>query len=157
MNRTENKPLNSATAGVWRLHDWERPYTKIDSDETLERLIRELPESGATPNRIADLESPSGHKLSIGIASRKDGNNPSLSQPLACVQITGASLDPPYLIPIGDASLNLENGGVAVFFYDGSWTEVLQRNCVPIDVAIRIALHFYRTEAVPDWIAWEEA
>jgi hypothetical protein len=155
MNRTERKAIESTTSGVWRLHDWELPFIQIDSPESLAHILRELPESGSTPNRIVELESPKGEKLSIGLAGAGDRDNPSLTQALACVQYTNAALDPPYLVPIGDAKLNLENG-VVVFRYEGSWTEILKRNCVPIDDAIRIAQHFYRHETLPQWIAWEE-
>ena len=157
MNRIESKPTNNSATNVWQLHDWERQFGPIDSQEALERMIRELPESGSPPNRIVDLESPNGDKLSFGIAGPNDGDNRTLTQALACVQFTNASLDPPYLIPVGDASLNYENGGVLVFHYDGSWTEILRRNCVPLEAMIRIAQHFYQNGTLPTWIAWEEA
>jgi hypothetical protein len=156
MNRGNLHPLSKTTPGTWRLHDGERPLFQVDSPEELERLVQELPETGSTPNRIVELESPQGERLSIGVAGPKDGDNPGLLQPFICLQLTNANLDRPYLIPISDSSLNLENGGVIVFRYEGTWTEILKRNCVPMDVAIRIAQHYYRTGILPQWIGWEE-
>jgi Immunity protein Imm1 len=155
MSRIDGKPVTTPTSGAWNLYDSERPCETISSGDVLKRLIETLPTSGTTPNRIVGLEAPNGDNLSIGIAS-SSADNPSLMEPLAYIQYTNASLDPPYLVPVGDAALSFENGGVVVFRYEGSWTEILKRNCVPIDMMLRIALHFYRKGSLPEWIAWEE-
>jgi Immunity protein Imm1 len=156
MSRVENSRIAVNTPGPWKLFDWERPLAIIDSEETLALAINSLADDVETPNRIVDLESPSGDKLSIGIAGPKDGDNTTLTQSVACVNFTDASLDPPYLTVVGDAKLSYENGGVVVFRYEGQWTEILRRNCVPLDVMLRIAQHFYATGTLPEWIAWEE-
>lgn len=155
MSRMETKSIGP-TSGAWQLHDGERPLERVESEQELARLIRDLPISGTTPNRIVDLESPSGNTLSLGIAGINDPDNPGLREPIACVHFTQASLDPPYLTPVGDASLTYEDGGVIVFRYEGSWTEILRRNCVPVEAMIRIAEHFFRHGILPDWVSWEE-
>src|SRR4051812_6834435 len=108
MNRTEPK----SPAKTWMLHDSERPLERVDSSEDLERMVRDLPNSGTTPNRIVELESPEGDRLSFGIASSRDGDNPGLTQAMGCIQFTGSSLEPPYLVPVGDGTLTYETGGV---------------------------------------------
>jgi Immunity protein Imm1 len=156
MNRIETNRASVKTPTQWTLQDWEGFSPSIASAVDLETAIRNLAKTGTTPNRIVDLESPSGAKLSVGIASAQDGDNPGVKEPLACVQVTAASLDPPYVTVIGDPELDFEKGGVVVFRYDGSWTEILRRNCVPVDVMVRIAHHFYANGNLPDWIGWEE-
>jgi hypothetical protein len=43
-----------------------------------------------------------------------------------------------------------------VFRFEGQWTEVLRRNCVPVDVMLQIAKHFFLTGSLPHWIDWEQ-
>jgi Immunity protein Imm1 len=156
MSRVESNSNNVKAPGQWRLLDWERSFVIIDSEKTLKATLSGLLEKADTPNRIVELESPEGDKLSIGIAGPTDSDNPKLTQPLACVNFTSASLDPPYLTVVSDATPQDDDGGVVVFRYDGSWTEVLRRNCVPVDVMLRIAQHFFAKGILPDWITWEE-
>ncbi len=140
----------------WNLFDWEKPSTSIGSIEALHAAIKSLPDDVTTPNRIVLLESPRGDTLSIAIAGPKDSDNHGLTECLALLQFTNSSHDPPYLVPVGNSSLSYENGGVVVFRYDGTWTEALKRNRVPMEVLLTIVQHFYVTEALPDWIPWEE-
>ncbi len=123
--------------------------------EGIEAALLAIPERASSPNAIATLVAPNSDTLSIGIASHRDGDNPGLDTPLASVEFNRASQDLPYLVVVGDPSLNAENGGVVVFRFEGQWTEVLRRNCVPVDVMLPIARHFFLTGTLPDWIDWE--
>src|SRR5204863_4309571 len=102
-----------------------------------------IPQRAGSPNAIVNLVASNGNTLSIGIAGQGDGDNPGLQEPLASVEFDLASQDPPYLVVVGDPWLTLEDGGVVVFRFEGQWTEVLRRNCVPVDVMLRIVKHFF--------------
>ena len=156
MSRVQSSRDKGSRAQKWTLLDWKRPSIVVDSDEHLASELKSLPESGLAPNRIVELESPGGDRLSMGIAGPTDTDNPTLQNQVACLNFTNASHDPPYLTAVGDSNLTFENGGVVVFRFDDQWTEILRRNCVPVDVMIRAAQHFYRTGTLPNWIEWEE-
>ena len=158
MSRVETRQSSpSRVAGSWTLLDFDRELAVVDDWEGLEAALRSLPEKAGDPNAIATLASPRGDTLSIGIAGRGDGDNPGLDHPLASVEYNQASGDPPYLVPVGNPATTAEEGGVAVFRFEGQWTEIPRRNCVPVDVMLRIARDFFATGKIPDWIAWEEA
>ena len=143
-------------AESWTLLDTDRELAVADTWEGLEAALLASPGRADAPNAIVTLVAPGGDTLSVGIAGPADGENPGLTQPLASVEYNRASQDPPYLVVVGDASLTYEHGGVAVFRDAGQWTEVLRRNCVPVDVMLRIAGFFFETGALPSWIAWEQ-
>jgi hypothetical protein len=145
----------SRVAGPWTLLDFDRELAVAENWEDLEAALRSLPESASSPNSIATLATPRGDTLSIGIAGRGDRDNPGLDTPLACVEYNGASGDPPYLVPVGDLT-PVEEEGVVVFRFEGQWTEISRRNCVPVDLMIRIAKDFFSTGNLPGWISWEE-
>jgi hypothetical protein len=144
------------TTGSWELLDFDKRMATASTWEGLESALLAIPERASYPNAIATLVAPNGDTLSIGIAGPLDGDNPGLDQRLACVEFNQASQDPPYLAVVGDPSLAAENGGVVVFRFEGQWTEVLRRNCVPVDVMLQIAKHFFLTGTLPDWIDWEQ-
>jgi Immunity protein Imm1 len=144
------------TTASWKLLDFDHEMATATTWEDIESALLAIPERASAPNAIATLVAPNGDTLSIGIASPLDGDNPGLDQPLACVEFNQASQEPPYLVVVGDSSLTAENGGVVVFRFEGQWTEVLRRNCVPVDVMLQITRHFFLTGAVPDWIDWEQ-
>lgn len=156
MNHIESKKAAAGNATPWRLLDCERPNATVDTWESLKKSLLGITETSGTPNRIVDLESPQGDTLSIGIAGPRDRNNPTLTEPLACLNFTNSSRNPPYLTIVGDPGLTYENGGVVVFQVDGTWTEILHRNCVPVDVMLQIVKHFYATGSLPESIRWEE-
>lgn len=141
---------------AWVLLEGAKELVAPTSWRELDHVIRRLPEIASTPNAICTLASPSGQTLSVGIAMPFDKDNPSLDTALASVTYEATSGDPPYLTVLGDDSLTFENGGVIVFRFEGEWTEMLRRNCVPVETMHRIVKDFFETEALPDWIEWEE-
>ena len=145
------------TTKDWKLRDSTRVLCTPDSWDQLRDALVNLPQTAYTPNTIVDLVSPKGDTLSIGIAGPSDKDNPGLSQPLACLNFVDASRNPPYLAVVGDPTLTFELGGVVVFRYEeGTWTEILRRNCVPVEKVLEVAKHFFESGSLPDWITWEE-
>src|ERR1022692_3467764 len=55
MNRIDTIRASVKAPAQWRLLDGEGMSTIMDSQEGIEHAIRNLPESGTTPNRIVDL------------------------------------------------------------------------------------------------------
>jgi hypothetical protein len=157
MNQLNQSQANVSIGKQWTLLDGDRTLAVGETWEQLEQALSTVPQKAYSPNTIVDLVSSQGDTLSIGVAGSSDRDNPELAAPLACLNYMGASCNPPYLTVIGDPSLSYENGGVVIFRYEeGTWTEILRRNCVPVDVMLRIAKHFFLTGSLPDWIAWEE-
>jgi hypothetical protein len=156
MSQRDAAESTAAAVGTWELLDFDRVMATANTFEGIEPALLAIPKKASSPNAIATLVAPNGDTLSIGIASPLDGDNPGLDQPLACVEFNQASQDPPYLVPIGDPTLTEGDGGVVVFRFEGQWTEVLRRNCVPVDVMLQIAKHFFLTGTLPDWIDWEQ-
>src|ERR1700756_279490 len=109
------------TTGSWELLDFDQRMAAASTWEGIESALLAIPERASSPNAIATLVAPNGDTLSIGIASPLDGDNPGLDQPLACVEFSQASQDPPYLVVVGGPSLTAENGGVVVFRFEGLW------------------------------------
>lgn len=128
----------------WAVLDRGKELARITSEDELEFVLRSVPQSATFPNAIVNLSSPSGDTLSIG-----------MSGGLACLNFMDSTGDPPYLTAVGNAALSPEDG-VQVFRYEGQWTEIPTRNCVPLDTAIRVAREFYRTGELPDFLEWEE-
>lgn len=128
----------------------------VDQWSTLEQTIRSLPTRSAEPNAIATLTSSAGNALSIGIAGPGDGDNPGLSEQVACLTYIDASGDPPYLTVVGDASMHQEDGGIVVFKFNGHWTEMLRRNCLSIELMLPVVKEFFRTGQLPRNASWEE-
>ena len=158
MSRVETRQAGrSQVAGSWTLLDFDRELAVVDDWGGLESAFRSLPETASAPNAIATLASPRGDTLSIGIAGAGDRDNPGLDHPVASVEYNQASGDPPYLVAVGDPAATVGEGGVAVFRFEGQWTEIPRRNCVPVDVMLRIVKDFFTTGRLPDWIGWEEA
>jgi Immunity protein Imm1 len=157
MSRVDTKQASrSRVAGSWTLLDFDRELAIVDNWEDLEAALRSLPERASSPNAIATLATPRGDTLSIGIAGQGDRDNPELNTPLASVEYNGAAGDPPYLVPVADPTLPVEERGIVVFRFEGQWTEIPRRNCVPVDVMLRIAKDFFSTGNLPGWISWEE-
>jgi len=141
----------------WRLLDWERELINTRSWNELSGVILDIPRRARMRNSICNLISPSGQILSIGIAEAGNGDNPELAATLACVNHQLQSGDPPYQTIVGNDSLDFESAGVVVFrCEDGEWTEILTRNCVPVETMVVAVKHFFETESLPDWLQWEE-
>lgn len=86
------------------------------------------------------LQAPKGDDLTIGIGG-----------PLAYIQYTQASGDPPYLAARGESSswhefLEFDAGGTA--------TEIPIALCIPLERAIEIAVCFFEHGHIPDDIEW---
>ncbi len=128
----------------WAVLDWDRELARIESEEDLERTLRNVPAMASSPNAIVNIWSPSGDTLSVGISGDS-----------ACMNFTDSSGDGPYYKVLGHSELSDENG-VVVFRYEGEWTEIPRRNCVPVDVMIKGAREFYRTGDLPESLEWEE-
>lgn len=140
----------------WVLIDGARELAAPNNWADLDMVIAQLREIASTPNAICTLVSPSGATLSVGIATRCDRDNVGLDMPLASVTYEEASGVLPYLTILGDESLTYENGGVIVFRFEGEWTEILRRNCVPVETMRRVVRDFFETGAVPTCCMWEE-
>ena len=156
MNPFAESLVGERALDSWTLLDFDRELAVETTWVGLEDALRTIPEKAASPNAIVTLVAPNGDTLSVGIAGRGDHDNPDLRQHLATVEFNQASQDPPYLVVVGDPTLTFENGGVVVFRFEGQWTEILQRNCVPVDVMIEVAKHFFHAGRLPEWITWEE-
>jgi Immunity protein Imm1 len=141
----------------WTLLDWDRELTVTASWAQLEQALLSLPQTAFTPNTIANLVSPAQDTLSIGIAGLNDADNPSLAQPLACVNFTDRTNNPPYLSIVNGERSTHDSTDIIVFRYEqGTWTEIPARNCVPVEVMLRVAKHFFVNGTLPDWVGWEE-
>ena len=157
MNQKKTSQSDTKIAAQWQLLDGDRTLAVVDTWEQLEEALASVPRKAFSPNTIVDLASPQGDTLSIGVAGPRDRDNPGMTEPLACLNFTAASRDPPCLTAVGDPSLSYENGGVVVFRYEqGTWTEILRRNCVPVETMVRVAKHFFLTGSLPNWISWEQ-
>jgi hypothetical protein len=157
MNSTQTSHSSAKTAEPWKVLDCDRTLAIVDNWDQLKDVLRSLPRQARTPNAIVDLVSPQGDTLSIGIAGPMDRDNPAVTEPLACLNFTPASRNPPYVTVVGDRTLSYEHGGVVVFRYEeGTWTEILKRNCVPLETMLQVVESFFRTGTLPDWISWEE-
>jgi len=156
MRELGNSKAGLNVAESWTLLDGEEEMARVGSWDDLRAVLIDYPERAGTPNSIVSLVAPSGATLSIGVAGPSDGDNPGLAAPLASLEYANASHDPPYLVPVGDASLTFENGGVAVFRSGGQWTEILIRNCIPREVMLKVANHFFLEGTLPIWLTWEQ-
>jgi hypothetical protein len=155
MNHLETSQAADQVADSWTLLYGGQERAVGSTWEGLEAALAAIPQRAGAPNAIVTLVAPNGNTLSIGIAGQGDGDNPDLQKPLASVEFDLASQNPPYLVVVGDSSLTYENGGVLVFRFEGEWTEHLRRNCVSVDIMLRIVEHFVQTGERPDWIPWE--
>lgn len=157
MSATALREPVTRIAKQWRIRESGRILGVPETWDQLREVLVNLPKRARTPNTIVDLVSPKGDTLSVGIAGPSDKDNPGLTQQVACMNFVNASRNPPYLTAVGDASLTFESGGVVVFRYEeGTWTEILRRNCVPVEKMLEVVQFFYETGLLPDWMGWEE-
>ena len=150
-------PISPGRAsGTWSLLESGRELAEGTGWDDLEGSLRTVPCQASVPNGIAVLRTPTGDTFSIGIAEARGEDNPGLDEELASIEYNGADQEPPYLVVVGDPSMTLQDGGVVVFRFEGDWTEVLRRNCVPVEKMLAIVRHFFEENALPDWIGWEQ-
>jgi hypothetical protein len=82
-----------------------------------------------------------------------DGCNSILQEDVAYVEYSNASQESPYPRIVGDRSLP----GEVVFMYrDRQHTPEPRRDCVPIEVMLRVVRHLFEYGILPDWAEWEE-
>jgi hypothetical protein len=143
-------------SGTWALLESDRELANGTRWEELESSLRRLPCQASPGNAIAILLTPTGDTFSIGIAEPHEGDNPDLDEELASIEYNRADQEPPYLVAVGDPSMTFEDGGVVVFRFEGDWTEILKRNCVPVEKMLAIVNHFLEENELPDWIGWEQ-
>ncbi len=86
------------------------------------------------------LQAPSGDGLTIGVGG-----------PLAYIEYTQASGDPPYLAAQGDSN---SWDDVVEFDAGGTATEIPLAFCIPIQKAITIATHFFTHRSIPGDVEW---
>jgi hypothetical protein len=143
--------------GQWVLLDWDRELATIENETQLEAELGALRAKVNPPNTIVNLVSPTGHVLSVAIASRTDRGNEdaNFDGERSCMNFMQASQNPPYLKVVGDPALT-DADGLVVFMYEEQWTEIPLRNTVTVSVMLRAARDFFRTEQLPQWIPWEE-
>lgn len=115
--------------------------TTVTSPATLVQLLEKL--QSHTPF-LLDLIGDNGYRLTTGIGSD-----------LGCVQHSRNDGEPPYLIAVqkgdavgGDDEVNFLAGGTA--------TPILRRQCIPMELLKRVAVHFLSTGERSDEVAWEE-
>ncbi len=143
---------------TWATHFINRvPCPTDDPRSPSCEALAALPRLVSPPNSIASLISPTGETLSIGIAGASDTDNPNLGSPLASIEYIPTDLSPPYRLVVGDPDLSFDRGDGGVFRFEGQWTEILRRNCVPVGTMIRVVEDFQLSGRLPDWIAWEDA
>jgi hypothetical protein len=58
-----------------------------------------------------------------------------------------------YLRMVGDRSLR---GDVVFICRDMRYTPEPRRNCVSVEMMLRVAKHVFERGALPDWVEWEE-
>jgi hypothetical protein len=139
------------------LVDWDHELAQTNRWRELEKLMRNLTLHVSRPNSICTLVSPSGQRLSIGIAEPGNEDNPDLEEVLCCLNHQLPSGDPPYRTVVNPSYTDSNGDEVVVFrFEDGEWTEVPRKNCVKIETMIDVVKHFFESDSLPTWITWEE-
>lgn len=115
----------------------------VRAGEELEAMLDRLHEEACTGQpKIIDLTADNGANLGIGLG-RADS-----------VLTFERSLDPPYFRSVSDDQAGVDP--VAVFFYQGHWSEFPRRAVVPIGLAREAARQFALTGSRPTAVDWEE-
>lgn len=113
--------------------------TVEELDELLDQLALEYAGDRAIITKI-ELDT-SGDSLTIG-----------LGRDMSVLEHMRSSLDPPYLMSVGDH----DKKGEVVFFLDGEATEIARSNLVPTSLAREAVRRFATTGELLDRIRWEE-
>jgi hypothetical protein len=138
--------------GGWTLLFRDREVT-AETLADLEGAILSIPKVALTPNTIVDIAGPNGDVLSVGIAGRSDGWNTFLKEDVVYVEYSDTSQESPYLRIVGDRS---SRGEVVFMYRDRQHTPEPRRNCVPVEVMLRVVRHLFEHGTLPDWVEWEE-
>jgi len=113
-----------------------------ESPDAVDDRLNQLHDAAERPTS-ASLELSGGQVVDLAVGSDR-----------SFVQFMPNAPDPPYLIPVGDRP---DERAVFVFFADGHWTEVLQRNTLPIEAARKLVRELVGSHQAPDSVGWEEA
>jgi len=103
-------------------------------------LLTEASKDAETSHTIAELVSPAGAELTVGLGRDRS------------VVTFKASAEPPYFVSRGTGSAD----ELLVFFYGGGWSEFSGDEAIPIDDASAALREFYATGQRPTCIAWRE-
>jgi Immunity protein Imm1 len=106
----------------------------------LTELLTQASRHAETSHTIAELVSPAGAELTIGL-----GRDRSFAT-------FKASPDPPYFVSHGPGSPD----ETLVFFYGGPWSEFTGDNAIATENATAALREFYETGRRPTGIAWTE-
>lgn len=136
--------------------DWDKEILATNDWNELQKVLSDLPQRVDPPNTIVNVVHPIAGTLSIGIAGMGDNDNPEVGEPLACINYTSASNEPPYLSVVGEPSILPKNSNVIVFRYEQQWTEIPRRNCIAISKMVNVVKYFVINGGLPAWVAWEE-
>ena len=130
----------------WTFIDRDQVKELGDDIETVERIVLAIliQRKLTSPNAIADLISPSGRVLSVGII----GDD-------AYVEITESDWESPFLRVLRNDDF-ASSGDTLAFQYKGERTEIPTRNTVKIEIMKAIISYFLHHESPPEWIEWEE-
>ena len=130
----------------WTLIDRDQVLDLGDNADEVEKNVLAALIQGklSSPNAIADLISPSGRVLSVGILGGD-----------AYVEITESDWEPPFLRVLRQDHLASGSDNLA-FQYKGEKTEIPRKNSVDIETMKNIVSYFLRHESPPEWVEWEE-
>jgi hypothetical protein len=106
----------------------------------LYELLSEAAKDARTSHTIAELVSPSGAELTIGLGRDRS------------IATFKASVDPPYFVSRGTGSAD----DLIVFFYGGHWSEFSGDDAISVEAATAALEEFYETGHQPTCIAWKE-
>lgn len=125
----------------WRLEWDENGAAIIDSKAELDRHLDELAERATARPFMAELISPEGDSLAVGLGREQ-----------SVMSWVSASQDPPYFASKGDPHAE----GTVVFHYRGDWSEFPCWSAVPLSAARQAIRDFFTTGKLPSSVAWEE-
>lgn len=106
----------------------------VDSAAALDRLLDELAEQASAKPFMAELISPAGDSLALGLGREQ-----------SVLSWVSASQDPPYFASEGDR----DAVGTVVFFYRGDWSEFPCWSAVPAATARKTMREFFMTRKLP--------
>lgn len=110
--------------------------TSTELDEMLDNIHAEAQRGCPV---VADLISPSGDVLSVG-----------LGLDVSVLSFVSASGGPPYLASAGDDDAE----GAVAFCWNGEWSEFPARQCIPAEEARRAVREFFTEGSLSPRIRW---
>jgi hypothetical protein len=112
----------------------------VDGPARLDELLAEAAQDAQTSHTVAELVSPSGAELTIGLGQERS------------IVTFKASPDPPYFVSLGTGSIHER----LVFYYGGAWSEFGGEEAITLTDAMAALKEFYETGERPSCIAWRE-